>query len=296
MKLNIITITVFTLSLMLGCNGDKNKSDAYGNFEATETLISSEVAGKIIKLDIEEGKMIKAGEVIAIIDTTQLYLKRQQLEAQRNAISAKTGNIAGQIKVYDEQKLNLLKDKLRIEKMLKDGAATQKQMDDVNGGIMVIERQIESVKTQNPAVFGEIESLNKQIEQIKDQIVRSSIKNPFDGTVLEKYVEPYEITAIGKAVYKVANLSVMTLKVYVDGSQLPGIKLNQTVKVLIDKDKAENQSLTGTISWISSQAEFTPKIIQTKKERVNMVYAVKVLVKNPDGTIKIGMPGEVIFN
>ena len=279
---------------LFACNADNLKSDAYGNFEATETIISSEVNGKILNLTIEEGKDAKAGELVANIDTLQLILKKSQLVAQRNAIATKFGNIIGQINVQEEQKINLQKDKERISKMFKDGAATQKQLDDINGGLNLVSKQIESIKTQNSGVMNEIESFNLQIDQIQDQIKRSKVINPFDGTILEKYVETYEMVVIGKPIYKIANLAEMILKVYVDGSQLPAIKLNQSVKVIIDKDASANQVLNGNISWISSQAEFTPKIIQTKKERVNMVYAVKVKVKN-DGTLKIGMPGEVQF-
>ncbi len=154
---------------------------------------------------------------------------------------------------------------------------------------------METVRTQNAGVLSELDSYTKQIEQIQDQLSKCLLINPVNGTILEKYVEPFEMATIGKALYKIANLSTLELRVYVDGSQLSSIKIGQKVKVFIDKSQDENHQLEGEISWISSQAEFTPKIIQTKKERVNMVYAVKVRVTN-DGSLKIGMPGEIKFN
>jgi HlyD family secretion protein len=214
--------------------------------------------------------------------------------AEKKAASNKTDNITSQIKVIEEQIKTAQVDKARLEKLFKDGAATQQQLDDINGMLAVYEKQISSIKTQNEPILNELNSYDKQIAQVSDQIKRSYIINPVNGTVLTKYSEANEIVTIGKALYKIADLDYIYLRVYVSGSQLPSLKLEQKIKVLVDKNEKENKEYEGTISWISANAEFTPKIIQTKEERVNLVYAVKVKVKN-DGTLKIGMPGEVKF-
>jgi hypothetical protein len=295
--MNMKTIsTILVIALLFSACSDKSgKSDAYGNFETVEVLVSSEVQGKLVQFTVDEGKTFKAGEMVGLIDTIQLTLKRDQLVAQRKASATKIENIRSQIDVQEEQKRTLLVDKNRIVNMLKDNAVPTKQLDDVNGKIKVIDSQIASIKTQNAAVANEIASIDKQIDQIRDQLNRCKIINPINGTVLEKYVEPSEIAAPGKALYKVADMDKMILRVYVSGSQLSSVKLNQKVKVFIDKNKDEKETLEGEVTWASPQAEFTPKIIQTKEERVNLVYAVKVSVKN-DGRLKIGMPGEVKFN
>ncbi|NTW33121.1 MAG: HlyD family efflux transporter periplasmic adaptor subunit [Bacteroidetes bacterium] len=278
--------------MFAACNGNKDKSDAYGTFEATEVTISAESAGKMLFLKIDEGQEIKAGDTVALIDTVQLALKRDALIAQKKGVSEKVNNIAAQIDILKEQKKNSLVEKNRLEKLYKDNAATSQQIDNINGVIGVYEKQIQSIETQNAPVLAELEAYSKQIEQLQDQINKSYIVNPIDGSVLTKYVEANEMVIQGKALYKLADLSEVFLRIYISGSQLSQIKIGQKVKVLIDKNENENKEYEGVVTWISSSAEFTPKIIQTKEERVNLVYAVKVKVKN-DGTLKIGMPGEV---
>ena len=286
---------IFILAVVLtSCSGDEDLSDAYGNFESDDVVVSAEANGRILVLDIQEGEKLEKGVVVGIIDSTDLTLKKQQLLAQKNAVASKIENIRAQIKVQEQQKKNLFVDKERVEKMLKDGAATQKQLDDINGKIDLVNVQISSIKTQNVSVQSELDVVKTQIAQVEEGIIKCKITNPLKGTVLEKYAEQGEITTFGKPVYKIANLDVLNLKVYVSGDQLPHIKLGQQAEVLIDNTKKGNSKLTGTVSWISSNAEFTPKIIQTKEERVNMVYAVKIRVKN-DGSLKIGMPGEANF-
>jgi len=292
MKNNLWMLT--GLVLLMSCSGNNNKSDAYGTFESTEITISSEANGKIIKFDIHEGDILIEGSTVGYIDTTDLLLKKEQLIAQRKAISNKSANVFSQMEVQKQQKKNLLTEKTRIENLLKNNAATPKQLDDINGAIDLVDKQILSVQTQNSSVFYETESISKQIEQIEQNISRCYIVNPIAGTVLTKYVEPNEITTFGRALYKIADMQEMTLRVYVSESQLSGIKIGQKVEVYIDKSKKELKKLEGFVYWISQNAEFTPKIIQTKEERVNLVYAVKIKVKN-DGSLKIGMPGEVNF-
>jgi len=280
--------------VLASCNGTNNLSDAYGNFEVDDIIVSAEANGKLLLLNVEEGKVLKANMLVAVIDTVDYVLKRKQLKAQKQAISSQIQNIQSQIDVQEQQKKNLLINQDRIEKLLKDGAATKKQLDDINGQIDLVNSQIASIKTQNVSIISELEVVNTQISQVEESINKCNIKNPIEGIVLEKYAEANEITTFGKPLYKIADMNEMILRIYVSGGQLSEIKLGQEVEVLIDKDDKTNTKLNGVISWISASAEFTPKIIQTKEERVNMVYAVKVKVQN-DGSLKIGMPGEVNF-
>jgi len=293
MKTSLITISIIALFLS-ACKNNGDQSDAYGNFEAIETVVSSESNGKIISLNISEGQTVKEGDFLGLIDTVQLSLKKDQALAQKEAVSTKFGHILSQIAVLKEQKKKLLFEKERVEKLLKDEAATQKQMDDLNSQIDILDKQISAIEIQNSTVLNELKVMDSQIEQVEDMISRSVLKSPISGTILEKYVEQHELAIMGKPLYKIADLSKLELRVYLSGDQLSSIKIGQNVKVLIDKTKDENTELTGKIIWISEQSEFTPKIIQTKEERVNMVYAVKIAVDN-DGSLKIGMPGEVIF-
>jgi len=279
-------------AIVVGCTGNGEKSDAYGNFEATEIIVSAESAGKIMAFNAEEGTLMPEHAFVGYIDTVQLALKRDQLSATKLVIHSRSGNILSQIEVIDEQKKVALVEKERVEKLIKQDAATQKQLDDITGQISVLEKQKVSIETQNASVFAELKSVESQIKQISDQINKSVIVNPIAGTILTKYVEPFEVVAYGKALYKIADMRSVYLRIFVSGDQLPQVKLGQKVQVLIDETKKTNSSLEGEVSWISSKAEFTPKIIQTKEERVNMVYAVKVKVQN-DGRLKIGMPGEV---
>ncbi len=285
---------ILFLIVLAACSSNNEHSDAYGNFEVDDVMISAEANGKLTLFKPEEGKALKKGELVAVIDSTNLSLKREQLKAQLASVSSKIANINAQIDVREQQKKNVTIDKNRVEKLMKDGAATQKQMDDITGQLDVVEKEIASIKTQKTSVQAEMQALKAQIAQVEESISKCVIKNPMKGVVLEKYAEPFEITSFGKPLYKIANLDEMTLRVYVSGDQLPQIKLGQEVEVLVDKDKDSNTKLSGRVSWISETAEFTPKIIQTKEERVNLVYAVKVRVKN-DGSLKIGMPGEVNF-
>lgn len=280
--------------LMAGCTNNSDLSDAYGNFEAETVIVSSETMGKILKLNVEKGQKIERNFVSALIDTTQVHLKLVQLDAQKNAVTARKSSVYAQVEVLEEQKKNFRTNEMRIANMLKDGAATQKQLDDIQAQISITEKQIESTKTQLTSIAKEIEVLDAQKLSLADQLERCKVKSPANGTILETYAEQGELTAAGKALFKMANLEELSLKVYVNGAQLPAIKIGQTVTVVVDKSEKENQTFAGKVTWISSEAEFTPKIIQTKEERVKLVYAVKIAVNN-NGTLKIGMPGEVLF-
>lgn len=294
MKIAQLFIGFALVALAGACSTGDEKSDAYGNFEAVDYIISAENSGKIMALDLEEGDVFSKASLVGFIDTTQLFLKKEQLRAQRKSIAAGIQNILSRIEVYKQQKSILKKDKERIDKMFADGAVSIKEVDDITGNIQVVDKQIRSVQSENAKVLGNIENIDRQIESLEDLIAKSKIFVPKTATVLEKYREPFEIVNNGTPLFKLADLSFLELRVYVGGNQLPNVKLGQQVKVIIDKTADENETLVGQVSWISSQSEFTPKIIQTKEERVKLVYAVKVRVAN-DGRLKIGMPGEIRF-
>lgn len=286
--------TIFTFLILISlvsCTKNNEKADGYGNFEATEVTISAEANGKIDYLKLEEGDILEPNTQVGLIDTTQLYFNKQQLIASKSTVFSKSKNVLSQTNVLREQLKTTLIEQKRIQNMFAENAATKRQVDEIIGKVNVLNEQIKSVGTQNAPIVNEVQSIDVQIEKINDQIQKSKIINPIKGTVLAKYAEPNEVTAFGKPLYKIANISEMTLRVYVSETQLAQIKVGQRVTVKIDSEK-DMKSYPGTISWIASSAEFTPKIIQTKEERANLVYAVKVKVKN-DGSLKIGMPAEM---
>jgi HlyD family secretion protein len=297
MNNNFIPLLALTL-FIASCDFGNDEPDAYGNFEATEILISSESSGKLLQFDLFEGDRLQSGIKIGLVDTLPLHLRKKQLEAKIRSFSDKTIDIPTQINVLIERKSNLEREKNRIENLYREGAATQKQWDDIRGELDVIESEImanrERLQTSNSGLLSEILPLQYQIEEINDQINRAVLFNPVSGTVLTKYAEANEVVSFGKPLYRIADTDEIILRAYISGNQLDDIRLGQEVTVLIDKNKSEYKSYTGRISWISEKAEFTPKIVQTKEDRVNLVYAIKILVKN-DGYIKIGMPGEVKF-
>ncbi|VAW22807.1 HlyD family secretion protein [hydrothermal vent metagenome] len=287
-------LSTLLILILSGCNSGQKLSDAYGNFEADPVIVSAEAAGKVLMFQPEEGQELEAGAIVGIIDTILPTLKKKQAIAQIEAVKSKRKAVKAQVGVLEEQLKNLEVNEARVEKMLKDGAATQKQLDDITGNIRVVEKQVSSTRTQFTSINKEIEVLNAQMEILDEQLEKCKIINPVKGTVLETFIEQGEITPLGRALFKIAGLRELNLKVYVSGAMLPSVKIGQQVEVIVDKDGKNNQSLEGTVTWISPEAEFTPKIIQTKEERVKLVYAVKVKVKN-DGRLKIGMPGEVRF-
>jgi HlyD family secretion protein len=295
MKKSII-IAVFFFS---ACAGNKNEYDASGTFEAIETIVSAEATGVIKKFTVEEGADLTENQVVGYIDSTQLYLKKRQLQAQVNAVLSKRPNVAAQIAALQEQLKQAEREQQRITNLLKADAATQKQLDDATAQVSIIRKQItaqeSSLGITSRSISEESSPLSIQIAQIDDQLAKSKIVNVVKGTVLTKYAEVNEMAVSGKPLYKIADLSSITLRAYVTGDQLPALKIGQNVTVLIDAAEGRQKEYAGTIQWISNKAEFTPKTIQTKDERANLVYAVKIRVKN-DGLIKIGMYGEVKFD
>jgi HlyD family secretion protein len=285
--------------LLVACAGNKDNYDASGTFEAVETIVSAEATGVIQQLNIEEGQELKQNQVVGYIDSVQLHLKKKQLEAQVNAVLSKRPNVSAQIAALQEQLKQAEREQQRLANLLKADAATQKQLDDATAQVSIIKKQIEAQASAlgitSRSINEESSPLSIQIAQLDDQLKKCKIINEVNGTVLTKYAEVNEMAMNGKPLYKIADLSEVILRAYVTGDQLPSLKLNQLVTVLVDAGDEKQKSYAGVIQWISDKAEFTPKTIQTKDERANLVYAMKIRVKN-DGYIKIGMYGEVKFN
>jgi HlyD family secretion protein len=311
MKKNLATASIALL--LAACNGNGNDFDASGTFEADEVIVSAEAGGRILSLRIEEGMIVGRDSVVGAIDAESIALQKEQVEASIEALGEKTSDSGPQIRMLQDQLAvqqsrlnNLLHERTRTENLIRADAATQKQLDDIHAQIDMLRKEMavtqqqvnvqrSNINTQNRSILSESKPLSKRAAQLDDQLQKASIINPVNGTILTKYAEQGEITSAGKALYKIADLSTITLRAYISGSQLSQVKLGQNVKVLVDDGKDKYKELPGIITWISDKAEFTPKTIQTKDERANLVYAVKIKVKN-DGFLKIGMYGEVKFN
>jgi HlyD family secretion protein len=290
--------TMLAALALTACQDSNHLADAYGNFEAPEIIVSAEASGRLLFFELEEGQRLEAGQLVGLVDTLPLHLRRRQLQASIRAIAGKTQEAQPQIEVLQEQKRNLLREAKRLEALVAERAATPKQLDDLRGQIEVLDRQIAATRAQtntlNRGILAEIAPLEAQLDQVDDQIARCFVYNPRAGTVLLKLAEASEMVAPAKPLYTIARLEELDLRAYLSGAQLPHVQLGQEVRVLIDEGEKGKRELPGRLSWISDQAEFTPKTVQTKEERVNLVYAFKVRVKN-DGSLKIGMPGEVSF-
>jgi len=299
MKNRLLNIAfILAAAFLFGCSNGNGDFDATGTFESEEIIVSSEAMGKLVMFQVEEGMQLKQNQIVGIVDTIQLHLKKKQLLSSITAVLSKQPDISAQLAALQKQIETTEIEKKRIENLVKLDAATTKQLDDVNSHLEVLNKQYIATKSSltitKQGLQSETLPLVAQVEQIEDQIKKSYIKNPIDGTVLTRYAKPDEVTAVGKALYKIADLSDMTFRAYIDGDQLGQIKLGQKVKVYIDKGEGDQKEMSGEIYWVSSKAEFTPKTIQTKDERANLVYAIKVRVMN-DGYLKIGMYGEVKF-
>ncbi len=289
-----IFLFLLTFFLISSCNRNEQKSDAYGNFEATEIIVSSQATGELIQFNLEEGDALEPEITVGLIDTTDLVLNKKLLIQQKQTIRAQLKSINSEIEVQEQQLKNNLINQKRVQNMYDQGAATQKQLDDINGMVDVIQKQISAIRSKKDAIINQMKGIDVQVEQIDERINKCIIRNPQRGTVLVKYGQQGELAIIGKQLYKLADLENMKLKAYISGDQLAHITIGQKVEVIYDDNKKENKIITGVVEWISSTAEFTPKTIQTKEERINLVYAVKVRIAN-NGEIKIGMPGEFNF-
>ena len=323
MKKYILFAVLFSLA---ACNNSDNDYDASGTFEADELMVTAKANGTILQLNVEEGQQLTLNEKVGEIDPKNVELQKEQIIASIDAIEQKTNSalpqiqvlqsqISGQsanVSILQEQLQNAVRERNRTSNLVAKDAATKKQLDDANGQVKVIQKQIsaaqsqlsilqqqisttkENVSLQNRAILSERKPTQKKVEQIDEQLKNNTIESPISGMVLTKYLSQGEFATIGKPIFKMASLEVMTLKTFITGDQLPQKKVGQKVTILIDAGEGKTKELPGEVYWISSKAEFTPKTIQTKNERANLVYAVKIHVKN-DGYLKIGMYGDVKF-
>lgn len=294
--------SVFSLGLVFSlssCRNSDSDMDASGTFEATEVIVSSEANGKIMQFDIQEGQSLTSGQTLGYIDTVQLYLRKKQLLATIQASQSRKPDVNAQIAALQQQIATAKTEKKRVENLLKANAANQKQLDDINAQIEVMQKQLHAsritLESSSKGVNDESEALKIQVAQMEDQLRKSYITSPIKGTVLVKYVEVGELAMLGKSLFKVADVENMILRAYVTADQLAKLKVGQTVNLNAEFGSEDNKAYRGKVVWISSKAEFTPKTIQTRDERANLVYAVKVSVKN-DGNLKIGMYGGIKFN
>lgn len=297
-RLGIVTLLAGMLFLGTGCKKNKGDADAYGVCEATEIIVSSESNGKMLTFNIEEGQAYEAGQTLGCIDTMQTYLQIKQLESSINAVLARRPNATSQIKVLEDKLATLNKEKQRVHNLIEANAASTKQMDDIQAEINITKSQIAATRstlsTQDQSLLEEVEAMRFQLQQLRHVMESCIIKAPITGTIINKYIEENELAYQGKPLFKMADLTNMFIKVYITEDVLASVKLGQKAIVRLDNKDGKPIRLDGTVSWISPKAEFTPKMIQTKNERANLVYAVKISFKN-DGSAKIGMPGDVIF-
>lgn len=297
-RLNSYTLIATALLSLAACNRGDGDFDATGTFEATEILVSSEANGKIMELNIEEGDRLDAGALVGYVDSTQLYLKKMQLSAGLRSVDIRKPDIRKQIAALEQQIATARTEQQRMENLVKAKAGNQKQVDDIVNNIKYLQKQLDAqYSTLNKTTGGadaEAEGILYQIMQLDDQLQKSRIVNPQAGTVLVKYAELGEVTAAGKPLYKIADTDLLYLRAYITSDQLSTLKQGQTVRVFADYGENDRREYPGTITWISDKSEFTPKGIQTKDERANLVYAIKIAVKN-DGYLKIGQYGETVF-
>ncbi|MEG1005433.1 HlyD family efflux transporter periplasmic adaptor subunit [Bacteroides sp.] len=299
MKLIRITVFIAGLLLVFACGNKSPRYDATGTFEATEVLVSSEVSGRILRLGIEEGEVLKAGQKVGLIDTVQLYLKQLQLQASMKSVESQRPDLKKQIAAVQQQIVTAEREKKRVENLLKAGAANQKQLDDWEAQIALLTKQLaaqqSSLQHSTNSLTEQGSSVGIQVAQVADQLAKCHLVSPIDGTVLAKYAEAGELASIGKPLFKVADMQQLYLRAYITSEQLADVKLGQSVTVYADYGTDRHTTYPGVLTWISDRSEFTPKTILTKDERANLVYAVKIAVEN-DGLLKIGMYGGVTFN
>lgn len=304
---------VFSLTIV-GCTGDE-VPDAHGNFEADEVTVSSEAEGQLVWFSVEEGDRLAAGSpddgrlirrrpqegsaigqaVVGLIDTTTLALKRRELRARQQSVESKIASISAEVEVLKEQLRAARRELDRVRTLHEGDAAPQRQVDQAEDEVRVLERRVEATRTQKASLVHEVEAMNEQIAQVNEQIRNSWVENPVAGTVLTTYAENGEVVRPGEPLYTVASLDTLTLRAYVSGGQLSTVNIGQRAQVFIDDGPDERRSLEGRVTWVADEAEFTPTPIQTKKERVDFVYAVEIQVPNSDGAAKIGMPADVSF-
>jgi len=293
-----VLLTIALFAGFTSCKKSDSDYDAAGNFETTEVTVSAEGSGTLLTFDVEEGQVLKTGQVVGSIDSVQLYLRKKQLLATGKGLQVRRPDVQNQIAAIEQQITTAKTEKKRIENLLKANAANQKQLDDIVAQIEVLQKQLDAQKTTlvttNLGITQDNEGIKLQVAQIEDQLKKCRIASPITGTVLVKYTEKGELVMQGKALFKIADTENMILRAYVTSDQLSQLKIGQHVKVFSDFGADKSKEYTGTVAWVSSKSEFTPKTIETRDERANLVYAVKIHVKN-DGLLKIGMYGNVKF-
>ena len=298
--------------LPLGCENE-DAPDAQGNFQVDAVTVSSEVGGQLLRLDVEEGDRLPAGflvrsasslpnrtrsvqrAVVGLVDTTRLALQRRELQARRQAVRSKMTSVQAEVDVLSERLRAARRELERVRTLREGDAAPARQVDRAEDEVRVLERRIEATRTQTASLRDEVAAINEQIAQVNERLQKSRIVNPVSGTVLTTYAEAGEVVRTGEPLYKIASLDTLTLRAYVSGAQLSDVRIGQEVRVFIDERDERQEARSGRVIWIADEAEFTPTPIQTKEERVDFVYAVKIRVPNPDGALKIGMPADVML-
>ncbi len=298
--MNAKTIILFAMlaALAAGCTNEARRADAYGHFEADEVRVSAQVGGLLLRFDLQEGATVAAGRLVALVDTMPAFLQKQQIEATMRALRGKLQDPEPEIAVLLEQQDVLERERARLQRLIAGNAATQKQLDDIEGQLRILERQVAAARARasqaNRAILSELEPLRARLRQVEDQLLRSHVYNPVQGTVLVTLAAAGEVVAPGRPLYVVAPLDTLILRAWISEPQLAEVRPGQQVHVLIDGPQGSHLTYPGTISRIADQAEFTPKMVQTREERVHLVYAIEVRVPN-DGRLKVGMPAEVWF-
>ena len=284
--------------LLSGCQAEAPRFDASGNFETTEYIVAAQAQGQLVRLAVAEGDQLPAGREVGLIDTLQLYLRQRQLQASERAVHQQAPNVPAQLGALEQQVANLQRERRRVANLVRADAVPAKQLDDMDYQIAVARQQVAAQRsalgTQARGTAAQTVPLRVQVQQVRDQLRQSRVVNPVAGTVLTLYVEPSEVVSYGQPLYKIGDTKRLILRAYVSGDQLTRVKLQQAVKVLVDAPGNKRREYAGRVQWISAKSEFTPKVVQTREDRVNLVYAMKIAVPN-DGSLKIGMPADVLF-
>lgn len=291
--LALLGSAVATVALA-GCGDDE--ADAYGNFEADEVVVSAEAGGRLLRFDVEEGTRLLAGAVVGVIDTATLVLQREELSAQQRSATGRAAEAEAQIRVLEAQLATAIDEYERTVRLYRAEAATARQLNLAEGEVRVLRRRIEAARVQSSVARQEIGGAEARRRQVEQRVGDSHVTNPLSGTVLATFAEPGEFVQPGQPLYRIADLQTLTLRAYVSGAQLARVRLGAQVTVRYDAGDDEYGRVAGRVTRIASEAEFTPTPIQTREERTDQVYAVEIRVANPDGALKIGMPGELLLS
>jgi HlyD family secretion protein len=292
-QVRTVLLIISAAGILLGCNNGAEESDAYGQFEADEIKVAAQANGQLTHWTAREGEKLNTGDRIGQVDSTDLHLRKAELDARRSQIQARFQQLQAELNVLEAQQKIARREVNRVKALVQDSAATEKQLDDAQDQVTILDKKMAATNTQRASLQAELKTIQANRKQLDEQLRKTRITAPANGRILNTFVEEGEVVRFGQPVLEMANLDTLELRVFVSGAQLPHITLGQQVTVLVDQSADELQQMPGTIRWISDQAEFTPQAIQTREERVTQVYAVKVAVPNPKGILKIGMPGEI---